>query len=166
MKTYGREADSGKTRRRVGIADFAVTGDGAVLTTSGLGSCLGVGLFDESAGVAGLAHTMLPTAPGDADEVAKFADTGIAAVVDEMRREGSSVDDITAKLAGGSAMFEFDSQEQSIGERNVAVGRATLERLGIPVVAADVGGDSGRSLRFRGDTGVLVVKSAGDERQL
>jgi len=166
METYGRGTNSTRTRRRVGIADFAVTDDGAVLTTSGLGSCLGVGLFDESAGVAGLAHTMLPTAPDDADNVAKFSDTGIDAVVSAMRREGANVDNIRAKLAGGSAMFEFDSQEESIGKRNVAVGRTTLERLGIPIVAADVGGDSGRSLRFQGDTGILVVKSAGDERRL
>lgn len=166
METYGRGAGSTGARRRVGIADFAVTDDGAVLTTSGLGSCLGVSLFDESAGVAGLAHTMLPTAPDDVDNVAKFSDTGIDAVVSAMRREGATVDDITAKVVGGSAMFEFDSQEEPIGKRNVAVGRATLERLGIPIVASDVGGDTGRSLRFQGDTGVLVVKSAGDEHQL
>jgi chemotaxis protein CheD len=166
MKTYGREATSGRTRRRVGIADFAVTADGALLTTSGLGSCLGIGLFDESAGVAGLAHAMLPTAPEDPDNAAKFTDTGIDAVVTAMRREGATPRHLTAKLAGGSAMFEFDSQDEPIGARNVAVGRRTLERLGVPVVAADVGGDSGRSLRFHGDTGTLVVKSAGDEREL
>jgi len=166
MKTYGREATSGRTRRRVGIADFAVTADGAVLTTSGLGSCLGIGLFDESAGVAGLVHTMLPAAPENPDNVAKFTDTGIDAVVAAMRQEGATPGHITAKLAGGSAMFEFDSQDESIGERNVVVGRRTLDKFGVPVVAEDVGGDSGRSLRFRGDTGTLVVKSAGDEREL
>ncbi|WP_251343828.1 chemotaxis protein CheD [Haloplanus halophilus] len=166
MKTYGREASDERTRRRVGIADFAVTADGAVLTTSGLGSCLGVGLFDESAGVAGLAHTMLPTAPDDAANAAKFTDTGIDAAVNAMCREGAAPGSITAKLAGGSAMFEFDSQEEPIGRRNVEVGRRVLERLDVPVVAEDVGGDSGRSLRFHGDTGVLVVKSAGDEREL
>jgi chemotaxis protein CheD len=166
MKTYGREANSERSRRRVGIADYAVTTEGAVLTTSGLGSCLGVGLFDESAGVAGLAHAMLPTAPDDPDNVAKFTDTGIATVVSEMREEGATPGGITAKLAGGSAMFAFDSQDEPIGSRNVAVGRATLERLGVSIVAEDVGGDSGRSLRFHGDTGALVVKSAGDERRL
>lgn len=166
METYGWEPGSERTRRRVGIADFAVTDNGEMLTTSGLGSCLGVGLFDESAGVAALAHTMLPTAPEDPDNVAKFTDSGVDAVVDAMRREGAAVDDIRAKLAGGSAMFGFDSQEEPIGGRNVSVGRATLERLGVPIVAADVGGDSGRSIRFRGDTGALVVKSAGGERRL
>ncbi|AXG06855.1 chemotaxis protein CheD [Haloplanus rubicundus] len=166
MKTYGGTSASGRTRKRVGIADFAVTADGAVLATSGLGSCLGIGLRDGRAGVAGLIHVMLPTAPEDPPNVAKYADTGIDAVLDAMCAEGASPDRVRAKLVGGSAMFEFDSQDEPIGERNVAVTRATLDRLGIPVDAEDVGGNSGRSIRFHGDTGDLRIKSAGTERRI
>jgi len=166
MKTYGGTPASARTRKRVGIADFAVTTDGAVLTTSGLGSCLGIGLYDDRAGVAGLIHVMLPTAPDDAPNAAKYADTGIDAVLAEMDDEGATPGRVRAKLAGGSAMFEFDSQDEPIGERNVAVTRATLDRLGIPVDAEDVGGDSGRSIRFHGDTGELRVKSAGTEHRI
>jgi len=166
MKTYGEKSASTRTRKRVGIADFAVTADEAVLTTSGLGSCLGVGLHDDRAGVAGLIHVMLPTAPDDPPNVAKYADTGIDAVVNAMRDEGATPGNITAKLAGGSAMFEFDSQDEPIGERNVAVARAVLDRRGISIDAEDVGGDAGRSLRFHGGTGALLIKSAGTERQL
>lgn len=165
MKAYGTESSSGG-HRRVGIADYAVTADGALLTTSGLGSCLGVGLYDEEAGIAGLAHVMLPTAPEEPPNEAKFADTGVTAVLRTMCREGASPEGTTAKLAGASAMFEFDSQDEPIGERNVAVARATLDAADIPVVATDVGGGSGRSLRFDGTTGSLVVKSAGTERRL
>jgi len=165
MKTYGG-ASSSRARKRVGIADFAVTTDGAVLTTSGLGSCLGIGLRDERAGVAGLIHVMLPTAPEEPPNVAKYADTGVDAVLTAMRDEGASPDRVRAKLAGGSAMFEFDSQDEPIGERNVAVTRTTLDRLGIPVDAEDVGGDSGRSIRFHADTGDLRIKSAGTERRI
>jgi len=166
MKTYGEESASTRTRQRVGIADFAVTADGVMLTTSGLGSCLGIGLHDERADVAGLIHVMLPTAPDDPRNVAKYADTGIDAVLQAMRAEGATVDGVRAKLAGGSAMFEFDSQDEPIGERNVAVARTALDRLGIPIDAADVGGDSGRSIRFNGETGALLVTSAGTERRL
>lgn len=109
---------------------------------------------------------MLPTAPEDPPNAAKFADTGIDALLGAMCRRGASVDTTTAKLAGASAMFEFDSQDEPIGERNVAAARAVLDGFGVPVVAEDVGGDSGRSLRFHGDTGVLVVKRAGTERRL
>jgi chemotaxis protein CheD len=166
MKAYGTESTPDRTHRRVGIADFAVTDDGALLTTSGLGSCLGVGLYDEDAGVAGLAHVMLPTAPEEPSNAAKFADTGIDAVLGAMCREGASLEATTAKLAGASAMFEFDSQDEPIGERNVAAARVVLEGRDVPVVAEDVGGDSGRSVRFHGDSGVFVVKSDGAERRL
>jgi len=166
MKTYGGTPASARTRKRVGIADFAVTAEGAVLTTSGLGSCLGVGLYDDRADVAGLIHVMLPTAPDDPTNAAKYADTGIDAVVTAMREAGAAPDRMRAKLAGGSAMFEFDSQDEPIGARNVAVTRAALDRFGIPVDAEDVGGDSGRSIRFHGDTGELRIKSAGTERRI
>lgn len=166
MKTYGETPSSTRTRKRVGIAEFAVTTEGAVLTTSGLGSCLGIGLHDERAGVAGLIHVMLPTAPDDAPNAAKYADTGIDAVLTAMCDAGAMPGDVTAKLAGGSAMFEFDSQDEPIGARNVAVTRATLDRLGVAIDAEDVGGDSGRSIRFHGDTGDLLIKSAGTERRL
>jgi len=166
MKTYGRAPASARTQKRVGIADFAVTTEGAVLTTSGLGSCLGIALYDDRAGVAGLIHVMLPTAPADPPNVAKYADTGIDAVLTAMSDEGARPGRVRAKLAGGSAMFEFDSQDEPIGERNVAVTRATLDRLGIPVDAEDVGGDSGRSIRFHGDTGELRIKSAGTEHRI
>jgi chemotaxis protein CheD len=166
MRTYGEESASTRTRKRVGIADFAVTTEGAVLTTSGLGSCLGIGLHDDRAGVAGLIHVMLPTAPDDPPNLAKYADTGIDVVLQAMCAEGATADDVRAKLVGGSAMFEFDSQDEPIGERNVAVARATLDRLGVPIDAEDVGGDSGRSVRFNGETGALLVKSAGTENRL
>jgi len=166
MKTYGETPSSTRTRKRVGIADFAVTADGAVLTTSGLGSCLGIGFHDDRAGVAGLVHVMLPTAPDEPTNVAKYTDTGIDAVLNAMYDEGATADDVTAKLAGGSAMFEFDSQDESIGARNVATARSTLDRHGVPITAEDIGGSSGRSVRFHGDTGTLHVKSAGDERRL
>jgi chemotaxis protein CheD len=165
MKTYGR-ASSEREHLRVGVADFAVTADGALLTTSGLGSCLGIGLYDETERIAGLAHVMLPAAPDAPENAAKFADTGIDAMVSSMAREGGRPDHMTAKLAGGSAMFDFDSQDDAIGERNLDATRTVLDARDIPVVAEDVGGSDGRSVTFDGDTGILVVKSAGDERRL
>lgn len=166
MKTYGAEPTSSPSRQRVGIADFAVTADGAVLSTSGLGSCLGIGLHDERAGVAGLIHVMLPTAPADAQNPAKYADTGIDALLDAMSEEGATTENVTAKMAGASAMFDFDSQDEPIGDRNVAVAREVLGRLRVPIEAADVGGDSGRSVRFHGDSGELCIVSGGTERCL
>jgi chemotaxis protein CheD len=165
MKVYdgttGSSSQSEQQRLKVGIAEYEVTPAGADLTTSGLGSCLGVALFDERNGVAGLVHVMLPSADEVDDEnEAKFADTGVELLVDEMEATGASTRRIEAKVAGGSDMLDFSENGSGIGVRNVEQVEATLDDLGVPIVAQDVGGDHGRSLRLDGESGDLDVKSA------
>ncbi|WP_276273847.1 chemotaxis protein CheD [Haloarcula litorea] len=156
--------DSEPERVKVGIAEYRTTTDSAVLTTSGLGSCIGVGIHDELSGAAGLVHVMLPTA----DEVeggnrAKFADTGVAELVEALEEAGASRETMRAKIAGGSDMLDFSENGSSIGSRNVEQVRETLAEYDIPIVGEDVGGDHGRSLRLESATGDLVVKSANTE---
>jgi len=151
-------------RVKVGIAEYEVTTDGAALTTSGLGSCIGVALYDETAGVAGLVHVMLPSVEDAADdEDAKFADAGTVRLIEEMERHGAEPSSIEAKIAGGSDMLDFSEDGAGIGARNAETVRSTLEDHGIPIVEEDVGGDHGRSLRLDPQTGDLVVRSANDE---
>jgi chemotaxis protein CheD len=161
MEVYrsGPPARRTTDRIKVGIADFAVGDDESHLSTSGLGSCVGIALHDDRAGVVGLAHAMLPDGEGKDDE-AKYVDTAVRSLVTEMEREGATRRQLRAKLAGGSTMFEFDSADESVGDRNVAAAQSVLAELDIPVVAEDVGGDHGRSLELDGATGALHVRSA------
>ena len=46
-----------------------------------------------------------------------------------------------------------------MGERNIEATRAALAKLGIPIVAEDVGGEYGRSVRFVAATGAMTVRS-------
>jgi chemotaxis protein CheD len=168
MKVYDetgdRTGEGGEQRRQVGIAEYEVTEDGADLTTSGLGSCLGVAMYDAEAGVAGLVHVMLPSADEAEDtNPAKFADTGIRLLVEELERAGASRDRLVAKVAGGSDMLDFSSHGSGIGIRNVDVVERTLDELAVPIVAEDVGGDHGRSIRLDGETGELLVKTANED---
>lgn len=171
MKVYdgsqtGSDTPDQPERLKVGIAEYEVTADGAELTTSGLGSCIGVALYDDQSGVAGLAHVMLPVAEEMADgKPAKFADTGTELLLNEMQSNGADLDNIEAKIAGGSGMLDFSEGGSSIGDRNVDSVKETLEKHDIPLVAEDVGGDYGRSLRVEPETGDLVVKSANRDNQ-
>ena len=165
MKVYDGSSSGGTgevvtEHTKVGIAEYEVTTDGAVLSTSGLGSCIGVALYDATAGVAGLVHVMLPTAAGTEGNRAKFADTGVEVLVEAMEDVGADRARIAAKIAGGSDMLDFSETGPSIGSRNLAVVRETLAALGIPVAAEDVGGDYGRSLKLEAATGDLIVRSA------
>ena len=167
MKVYDgsgqaeQRTDDDPERVKVGIAEYEVTTSGAVLTTSGLGSCIGVALTDTETGAAGLVHVMLPSADEmDDDNAAKFADSGTELLLEEMEAAGASVRNIEAKIAGGSDMLDFSESGSGIGVRNVEQVRETLDSYNIPIVGEDVGGDHGRSLRLESQSGDLVVKSA------
>lgn len=166
MSDARRRPDSGDDRwssqRRqvkVGIAESTVERGDCLLTTSGLGSCLAVALRDPTAEppVAGLLHAMLPQAPAEAVTAEKFVDSGIAVLVEALIADGADRSALTAKLVGGSSMLGFDD---GIGSRSVVVARRTLATHDVPVVAADVGGDHGRSVRFATADGRLTVRRA------
>ncbi|MEF8825786.1 MAG: chemotaxis protein CheD [Halapricum sp.] len=166
MKVYGEQSDAEESkpdRIKVGIAEYDVSKNGAELTTSGLGSCIGVALHDDAVPVSGLVHVMLPSADEMEDgNPAKFADTGVETLIEQLESEGGSRDRMIAKIAGGSDMLDFSESGSGIGQRNVKQVKATLDAHDIPIVGEDVGGDHGRSLRLEGASGDLVVKSANE----
>lgn len=148
-------------RHRLGIGDHVVVTKPALLTTSGLGSCVGVALYDDYER-AGLAHCMLPSAAETDDEdaqPAKYVDTGVDVLYDELTDAGAAAGGLRAKVVGGSDMLGF-SGGPTVGERNAAAARAALEERGVPLVAADTGGEQGRSLEFEAATARLSVAAA------
>ena len=186
MKLYTTDPPT-PDRIKVGVAEYAATEGAGTLVTSGLGSCVGIALVDTDAAVTGLAHAMLPAADerteaggvdgskteasaaatdgGDSLPRGKYVDTAVPALLDAMVEEGANPDRIEARLAGGSAMFDFSSSGGGVGERNVAATKAALDEYGIPVRATDVGGDYGRSLTLESPSGSLSVRRAhGDTR--
>jgi chemotaxis protein CheD len=153
----------------VEIADFAVARGDSVLVTAGLGSCVALVLHDGSTGIAGLAHILLPTVGTGPASIhpAKYADAVVPMLVEEMRRHGAR-GRIVAKLAGGARMFAaLLSSGINMGQRNIDATRAALRRAGVPVVAEDIGGEFGRSVRVEAASGVVRVRSlAGGNRDL
>lgn len=158
-------SDQSASRLKVGLSEAAVADDGAVLVTSGLGSCLGVALRDPSSGVGGLLHAMLPVADGRPGVPEKFVVDGVDATIDAMAEAGAAPGEVRAKIAGAAEMIEFNAggDDGSVGDRNVAAAEAILRERGVPVDGADTGGDRGRSLRFDTGTGALHVSYAGGE---
>lgn len=152
----------GSPPRKVGIAEYAVATGEETLATSGLGSCVAVALRDDRVGVAGLVHAMLPSASTSRDgNPAKFVDTGVRTLLSAAERAGADAGRIEATLVGGGQMFDFDGD--AVGPRNVVAAREVCAELGLPVVADDVGGSHGRSLRLTPASGRLVVRAAGGD---
>ncbi|GIP52259.1 MULTISPECIES: chemotaxis protein CheD [Paenibacillus] len=149
---------------KVGMADLNVIRGQGLIRTTGLGSCVGVTLFDPLLKLAGLAHVMLPSssiAREGALNIAKYADTAVPELVNKLKALGASQSRLVAKMAGGSQMFTFAGTGDSmrIGPRNVESCKAMLSQLGIPLLAEDTGGNYGRTIELDCETGILFIRS-------
>jgi chemotaxis protein CheD len=138
----------------------------ALLVSFGLGSCVGVTLYDGVRKIGGLAHIMLPDSSlaGKKDfNPGKFADTAIDHLIAELKDEGASTKNLVAKIAGGAQMFQLKSENSvmMIGKRNVEAVRRKLNQLNIDLIAEDVEGNYGRTIEFCCETGKLTVKTIG-----
>ena len=148
----------------VGMADLKVAKSPDILTTLGLGSCVGVTLYDKVKKIGGMAHIMLPTYKGfEGQNIAKFADSAIIELINQLARVGVTRNSVVAKIAGGAHMFGRTQNNDmlKIGERNAAASTAILRQLGIHIVASDTGGSHGRTIELNIDNGALRIKSVG-----
>ncbi len=150
---------------KVGMADLAVVKTPGSLITLGLGSCVGIVLYDKINKIGGLAHIMLPSSKEikNNSNKAKFADTALIILLDEMLNSGAKKRNILAKIAGGSQMFSFNSNSDvlKIGQRNVQATKAKLKECGIPIISEDIGGNYGRTIELNTEDGSLLVRTIG-----
>jgi chemotaxis protein CheD len=133
------------------------------IITSGLGSCIGVTLFDPVARVGGMCHVMLPeSAQARATENrAKFADTAIPDMVVALERMGARRERLEIKVAGGAQMFSFGKGNDrfAIGRRNAEAVRAALKQAGVRIHGEDTGGNHGRTMVFDVGTGKVQIRT-------
>ncbi len=147
--------------RIVRVGELAVGQGKDVLVTIGLGSCVGIILYDPVAKIGGLAHILLPSpalirrdgSPG------RFPQTAVPRLIDLMGEQGANRRRVVARLAGGASMFAALAPPGSIqmGERNIVASRQVLHTLGVPLVGEAVGGDYGRTIRMIVETGTVEV---------
>ena len=150
-----------ETMVRMGeLACTASAGD--VLVSLGLGSCIGLALLDRKAGIAGLAHVVLPAGEGRAGDPGKFADTAVPGLLEALLALGARRTRVHAILVGGASMFSFGTGSLEVGQRNDAAVRDQLAKLRIPIAAAETGGSCGRTVRVFVEDGRVTSRAAGD----
>lgn len=156
----------------VGMSEIHVAKGPAIFTCLGLGSCIGLAALDVTSDVAGMIHIMLPEAFPDkpVEKPGKFADTGIKEWLRLLERAGAQTSRMKIAYAGGAQVFKFGANADSrldVGARNAVAVAEHLKRLGLRVLATDVGGNSGRTVTLDSATGILRVRTvAGGERDL
>ena len=150
---------------KVGIADLNVAFAPDKLITVGLGSCVGIAIYDKAVGLGGLAHIMLPDSSqfNKITNEIKFADLAIPILVEDMIKKGAKLKNMRAKIAGGASMFNFSDKSivMDIGNRNGVAVKNALKILSIPIVSEDIGGNRGRTLIFDASSGVLSIRTVG-----
>lgn len=150
------------TQITVTIADYAVGAGDVMLVTVGLGSCVGIALYDRTSRVGALAHTLLPNVNLSTERASagKYPATAVPEMVRRMQELGAA-GEIQARLVGGASMFTpmLSHGALSLGARNIAAAHAACAAVDIPIVGQEVGGTHGRSVFFDVGRGELLVRS-------
>ena len=167
VRDSGREYAPPAAEIQVGIAELKVAGQPDRLITMGLGSCVGLTLYDPLTKIGGLLHIMLPDSAlfSEVTKPAKFADLGIPLLIAEIKRRGGRVGNLQAKMAGGAQMFSGanDKFMLNIGARNIVTTKSILKGLGIRVLAEDVGGGRGRTMILDTASGLVYIRAVGTQ---
>lgn len=152
---------------RVGMADYKICHSPQKISTLGLGSCLGVILYDKSSKTCGMAHVMLPDStriPTQQNNRFKFMDTCLQDMYDELtQKNGIPSGKLIAKIAGGAKMFAHRSNNSmlNVGEQNIVKAKEMLKGWKIPILAEDTGNEYGRTITFDPSNGELHIKTVG-----
>ncbi|MCB0825331.1 MAG: chemotaxis protein CheD [Armatimonadetes bacterium] len=149
----------------VGMADIQILSGEGSLVCLGLGSCIGLLAYDSSAGVAGMAHIMLPESFKDKpiEKLGKFANTGVPELIKQLESAGARTRGLVWAYAGGAQVFKYGAGASSdaldVGRRNAAAVEAELKKLGARVIANDTGGTSGRTLSFFTESSEVKIRT-------
>ena len=143
----------------IGIGEYRV--GSFPMMTIGLGSCIGLTMYDPNLKLGAMVHIMLPESAGRMDRPGKYVDTAVPLLVNELAALGCKNRSIVAKIAGGACMFEYFGTNLNIGERNTGKVRILLKEHHIQLGAEDVGGKVGRSVTFLpADGGRVLIRRA------
>jgi len=142
---------------KVNTAEFGIGKSGQILETNGIGSCIVVCLYEKFEKTGALLHIMLPHCENTALNPLRFADTALPFVLNELEKIGIQKKNLEAHLVGGASMFSDVEDHLKLGEKNREAVEILLTSYGIPIKSKDIGGNTGRNVKFFLDTGTVEV---------
>lgn len=133
-----------------------------------LGSCVAVCMYDPIADVMGMNHFLLVGQRQHvgrsalASEGGRYGIHAMELLINGMLKHGAQRSRLRAKAFGGGNVLGTCSDDRSgfecVSRANVRFVREFLEQDGIPLLAADLGGNFGRQIHFTGDDYSVYVK--------
>jgi chemotaxis protein CheD len=134
---------------------------GSSIVCYGLGSCIGLFLYDRVNKVGGGAHIFLPGA--DDTGSTHFAEHAFEALLQEMVSIGADLNYLRAKIIGGANLFK---SQINVGARNAKSVRDLLIKKRIFIASEQTGGEYSRTGRFQLSDGSLVVTAENKQYQI
>jgi chemotaxis protein CheD len=137
-----------------------------VLACYGLGSCIGVSAYDPFRRIGALIHIVLPAGRGKPESTpAKYADTAIPHMIQELEKKGASRNRLIIKIAGGAKILNCipAGSVLDIGAKNVVAVSETIMQNKLSINNQDVRGNIGRTIFLYIKDGRTVVKTAMNE---
>lgn len=131
-----------------------------ILVSTILGSCVAITMFSTNSKVGAICHAMYPKNPmGKASN--HYVDSAILSLIQKMADYGAGAD-VTVKLFGGAQVLGSGGKDgvgrTTIGAQNIFEAKQVLERLGLAIASANVGGSQGRKLLFSIKTGDVYLR--------
>jgi len=157
---------------KVGMGDLKVAKAPNYIITLGLGSCVGITMYDPINKIGAMLHAMLPDSTRilNNSNKAKFVDTGIVLMLDELVKMGANKNNLEVKLFGGAKMFTSINASASsvlnIGENNVLEARTLLKKMGMTIKSQETGDNFGRTIVFELATGHVEVRAIGQKPRI
>ena len=127
----------------------------ATMLRTVVGSCVAVCLWDKDKKCGGMNHFVKPRTTEQAEATPVYGNVGIAALLKMMEDAGCNRANVVAQVLGGGA--PEGEAGTTLGNRNVAAARETLERKRIRIISEETGGHVGRKIAFDTGTGELAV---------
>ena len=140
------------------IGELYTTKKAMVLTCYGLGSCIGLFLYDRLKKISGGAHIMLSNKNNNDLSETYFAKGAIEELLKRMKALGSDLAMLRAKIIGGAEVMDLENMH--IGKNNIEEVRNFLVQNRIYIAASDVGGKISRTGKFYTDSGKLLVSTS------
>jgi chemotaxis protein CheD len=156
------------SRRTVGIGELAVSDVATeTIVTHALGSCIAVCIWDETAGVGGLLHFLLPDSSINPERArcqpATFADSGLPLLFQSAYALGLDRKRCRIRLIGGAEIANLGGiNSLNVGKRNLLAARNILWRNGLLIEREVIGGTIPRTVALRLSDGTIDVTSGRD----
>ena len=123
-----------------------------------LGSCIAVCLYDNIQRIGGMNHYLVPLWNENGLQTPRYGNISIPRLIEGMENIGCNLRNMEAKIFGGGNVIDVKSEEMMVGRKNILIAKEILRDYKIPIKASDVGGEKGRRIMMRSDTGKIFLK--------